>query len=109
MFIALGMILPVLSAFWNPEPDFGQWTLRVLVPLIVLMPAGIPIVERVSRVAEDADRMRRDPDPEAREEYAKQRLWPFEQTQIGYVGKIAAGVAAAEYAYLITRNVANLV
>lgn len=108
VFIALGMALPVLSAFWNPAPDFGQWTLRVLLPLIVLFPAGIPIFERVSRVAEAADRMRKDPDPGAPDDYAKQRLWPFDQTQIGYVGKTAAGLAFAEYGYLITRNISDL-
>ena len=108
IFIALGLALPVLSAYWNPEPDLGQWLLRILLPLIVLVPAAIPVAERMSRIVEAGERMRRDPDPTAQEQFAKQSLWPFEKTQIGYVGKIAAAVAAGEYLYLITKNIKDI-
>lgn len=109
VFIALGMLLPVLSAYWNPEPDFGQWILRTLIPIVLLIPAAIPITERVSRVKEAAKRMRRSsPDPEAEENFDKQRLWPFEGTQIAYIGKAAVTIAAMEYAYLITKNITRL-
>lgn len=106
--IALGMLLPVLSAYWNPEPDPGQWLLRIFVPLILLVPAVVPIVERVERVKEASDRMRSDADPRAQGDFAIQRLWPFEGTQIGYIGKTAAAVVLGEYLYLITRTISHL-
>lgn len=102
------MCLPVLSAYWNPEPDLGQWLLRILLPTILLVPAAIPIAERMARIDEAAERMRRDSDPKAQEQYGKQSLWPFEKTQIGYVGKIAAAIALGEYIYLITRNIKDI-
>ena len=108
VFIAAGMCLPVLSAYWNPEPDLGQWLLRILLPSILLVPAAIPIAERMARIDEAAERMRRDSDPKAQEQYGKQSLWPFEKTQIGYVGKIAAAIALGEYMYLITKNIKEI-
>lgn len=109
VFIALGMLLPVLSAYWNPEPDFGQWVLRTLIPIVLLIPAAVPIAERISRVKEAAERMRNSPDPEAEESFDKQRLWPFEGTQVAYIGKAALIVGSAEYAYLFTKNITRLI
>jgi hypothetical protein len=108
VFVAVGMLLPVLSAYWNPVPDLGQWLLRILLPLILLTPFLAPITDRIRRVNEAAERARADPDPEATNDYNKQLLWPFEHTQIGYVGKIAAGIAIGEYVYLVSRNFKDL-
>ena len=106
IFIAIGMVLPILSAYNNPQMDLGQWLLRVFLPLILLLPAVVPMAERVKRIKKASERMKHDPDKNAAKDFAKQKLWPFEQTQIGYLGKIAAGIVIIEYGYLVTRNLA---
>lgn len=102
--IALGMILPVLSAYNNPDPDRGQWLLRTLVPIVLIIPAIVPIVERTRRVKDASERLREDKDPMAQDDYANQKLWPFLGTQISYVGNLALLIILGEYTYLFTRN-----
>ncbi len=111
VFMALGMVLPVLSAASQPSDapfDFGQWMLRLFLPLILLVPFVIPVADRISRVKEVEKRVQESGDPKAEEALDKQRLWPFEATRIAYVGKMAAAVVVLEYGYLIKRNLADL-
>lgn len=108
VFIALCMLLPVLSAYQNLDLDLGQLLLRIFLPLVLLVPIVVPIAERITRVKEAAERMRRDPEPGAQDDFAKQRLWPFEGTHIGLIGKAAALMIAGEYLFLFSRNFKDL-
>ena len=104
IFISIAMLLPVLSAYWNPNLDFGQIMLCFLLPCIIILPALIPIIERTNRIKEAAERLKKDENKENHELYSKQRLWPFDKTQLSYLGKFAAIVAVGEYIYIIKHD-----
>ncbi len=108
--IALGMMLPVLSAAsqHSATADLGQLLLRWFLPLILLGPLLVPLADRYFRMREASDRVRKSEDPSDVEEFSKQQLWPFERTQIAYLGKTAAALAVAEYLYVVGRNAADL-
>jgi hypothetical protein len=104
--IALGMMIPVLSAFFQQPgtADRGQLMLRFLLPLVLLSPLVVPLVDRYLRVKDASARVLEARDETKAEKFRAQKLWPFEGTQIGYLGKTAAGIAVVEYIYLFTRN-----
>ncbi len=108
--VALGMILPVLSAAGqqSTSADLGQLLLRWLLPFILLIPLIVPLADRYFRLREAADRVRKSDDRSDAEEFSKQQLWPLEKTQIAYLGKAMAASAAAEYLYVVGRNAADL-
>jgi len=98
VFIAIAMVIPVLSHYHQvpgTAPDFGQICLRYLLPLILFLPIALYFSDRMNRSKEISIESEGDEDG-----YAKQKLWPFDQTQIGYIGKMMAGFAVAEYGYI---------
>ena len=109
--IALVMVIPVLSTA-NQQLDYadlGQWLLRILLPLLILLPILITYIDRIGRIKEASNRALKSNNKEDHEDFLKQRLWPFDKTQLAYVGKIAVGVAVVEYIYLINGNVISLI
>ncbi len=106
IFIAVAMTIPVLSAFSQPEGviDHGQWLLRLLLPLLLLAPLAIPYYDRFFRVKEASDRAKASASENDAEDFKKQSLFPFEGTQLGYLGKTAAAIALAQYIYLFTNT-----
>ncbi len=97
IFIALIMIIPCLSHYnqIGDEKDLGQYLLVFLLPLLLTAPLIIPIT----------DRFMREPEAKARARtcdslFHEQRLWPFDSGNSSYIGKIAAMVVIAEYAYI---------
>jgi len=109
--IAFGMLIPIVSAVSQKSnvPDLGQWLLRSLLPLILLAPLFIPLADRSSRLKEATNRLLDSTDEEKSKIFREQKLWPFEGTQIGYLGKAAAAFAAVEYLFLFTRNILDLI
>ena len=108
--VALGMVLPVLSAAGQQSDtaDLGQLLLRWLLPLILLVPLIVPLADRYFRLREASERVRKSGDRSDGEEFSKQQLWPFEKTQIAYLGKAMAALAPAEYLYVLGRNATDL-
>ncbi len=109
--IAIGMVIPVLSAAFqeNEQPDLGQLLIRTLVPFLLLVPLIIPLIDRYFRIKEASIRVSVSEDKEDAKLFKEQKLWPFEGTQIGYIGKVAAIIAFAEYLYIFTGDLAKLV
>lgn len=106
IFIALAMVIPIISAASQQSTtfDFGQWLLRVLLPLLLLLPLIISYLDRVLRSQEATDRVISSSNKEDEDSLAKQKLWPFEGSRIGYLGKMAATIVIGEYAYLFNQN-----
>jgi hypothetical protein len=108
IFIAAAMAIPVLSVANKPAADIGSLMMALLLPLVLATPAIIPIADRILRRSEVEDWVLDRKDPKINEAYEKQRLWPFEDTGLAWVGKICIGVALAEFGYVITREVSAL-
>jgi hypothetical protein len=104
--MALGMAIPVLSAAFQQSdiPDLGQWMLRIILPIALIAPLIIPMTDRYIRQKEEKLRVLASRDDTTVEKFINQKLWPFEGTHVGYVGKTAAIIALGEYIYLFTRN-----
>ena len=109
--IALAMIIPVASAASQQPiiPDFGQWLLRILLPLLLLAPLVIPTIDRYFRLKEASDFVMTSPNENDAKDFREQKLWPFEGTQIGYLGKAAAALGVTEYAYLFSHDIMGLI
>jgi hypothetical protein len=109
--IVIGMMIPIISATYQntPAPDLGQILLQWLLPLVLLVPLLIPLADRYSRLKEVTDRVLKSSDTTASSHLKEQILWPFERTQIGYIGKAAAGIAAVEYTYVYGGNLVKII
>ena len=112
--IAIAMLIPVTSVYSQDRlapyyyTDLGQWLLRLFVPLLLLAPLIIPIIDRFSRQKEASNRVASSPDKEDATSFKEQKLWPFEGTQAGYFGKVAISAIIIEYSYVISFNIMDL-
>lgn len=109
VFVAFGMLIPVLSFHFQPKgvpADIGQWLLRILLPLLFLVPFGLSSTDRWRRSRAVAHFLVEHPDKAA--SYRNQQLWPFERTQVGYIGKMAMAAVVAEYLYVAGNGLADI-
>jgi hypothetical protein len=100
--IAIGMLVPCVSAFKNSTPpfDIGQYLQKILLPLILIAPAVFPIAERVRRIADVRRHIATMGLADEYADYEKQKLWPWDQRFIGAIGKISILVILVEYSYV---------
>lgn len=100
--IAIGMVVPCLSAFKNATPpfDIGQYLQTILLPLILLAPAIFPVAERVRRIADVRRHIATTGRNEEYADYEKQKLWPWDQRFIGAIGKVSILLILIEYSYI---------
>lgn len=109
VFIAVAMAIPVLSVLNKPPGgDIGQTLMAILLPLLLFAPAIIPVFDRIMRRRKAAELVRAANNPKLIKSFREQRLWPFEQTALSYVGKICLAVALLFWLYVVTGEVKNL-
>jgi hypothetical protein len=108
VFIAVAMIIPVLSVANKVGADVGRSLMASLLPILLFAPAIIPVFDRIARRRRTAEQVRAADDPDLTRSFLQQRLWPFEQTALSYVGKICLAAAIASWIYVVTGELKGL-
>lgn len=86
VFIAIGMVIPLISFINKPRADTGTLLMTWLLPLVLALPAAIPLVERYSRQREAEARVKAESFDGLWISFHKQHLWPMIGTPFSWIG-----------------------
>lgn len=106
VFIAVAMVMPILSVLNKPPVfDNGRLMMAYLLPFLVFLPAFVPIFDRIARHGKVTRYVLEENDLELTKSFNKQKLWPFDNTALSYVGKTCIIAAILSWFYVATGEI----
>lgn len=108
VFIAIAMLIPIISVANKPVGDTGKVLMAYLLPLLLFAPATITFLDRALRWNEAISAVDATNDPELKKSFLEQKLWPLDQTGLALLGKFCLGLAAASWVYVVAGDLKAL-
>lgn len=101
IFIAIGMSIPVLSVMNKPDRvDAGRLLMAIFLPLLLGLPAAIPLLERILRRRAARVEVKAIDTDEIWKLFREQKLWPMMGTPFAWLGAGSLVYAASCWAYV---------